>query len=375
MANTKLRCIFFFAVSYLLSDGFVGGRRLGTIESKELFKHKGTVKTIEGKDGEVIDCVDIYQQPAFNHPLLKNHSIQMESSSSIPNVTNGKLYNAELHQGWHENGKCPEGTIPIRHAREDDHFAPRIPRQNYDSTGHEYAIAYTNDGHFYGVHSSHNVWSPVTNFADFSLSQVWISSGPTEEVNTIEAGWQVTSLSKEPRFFIYWTSDGYKDTGCYNLECSGFVQTNNAFVIGSFLHPVSSYGATQFEIAITIYKSYGNWYLQLQDQVLGYWPRSLFTHLAIGASDLSWGGEIFDSGGQDGHTSTQMGSGHFPSEGNGKASFVRNLQYMDGGGKFKDAAVTPHATNPSCYDITMQNNVVYGTHFYFGGPGHSALCP
>jgi hypothetical protein len=40
MANTKLRCIFFLlAVSYVMSDRFVGG--------KELVKHKGTVKTIE----------------------------------------------------------------------------------------------------------------------------------------------------------------------------------------------------------------------------------------------------------------------------------------------------------------------------------------
>jgi hypothetical protein len=41
MANAKLRCIFFLlAVSYVMSDRFVGGR-------KELVKHKGTVKTIQ----------------------------------------------------------------------------------------------------------------------------------------------------------------------------------------------------------------------------------------------------------------------------------------------------------------------------------------
>lgn len=27
-------------------------------------------------------------------------------------------------------------------------------------------------------------------------------------------------------------ADAYKDTGCYNLECAGFVQTSNSWVIG-----------------------------------------------------------------------------------------------------------------------------------------------
>ncbi|KAJ0513884.1 putative neprosin activation peptide [Helianthus annuus] len=29
------------------------------------------------KDGDIVDCVDIYKQPAFDHPLLKNHTIQV----------------------------------------------------------------------------------------------------------------------------------------------------------------------------------------------------------------------------------------------------------------------------------------------------------
>lgn len=33
--------------------------------------------------GEVINCVDIYKQPALNHPLLKNHTIQVSSYSPI----------------------------------------------------------------------------------------------------------------------------------------------------------------------------------------------------------------------------------------------------------------------------------------------------
>jgi len=37
----------------------------------------GFCEFIQGEDGDIIDCVDIYQQPAFDHPLLKNHTIQV----------------------------------------------------------------------------------------------------------------------------------------------------------------------------------------------------------------------------------------------------------------------------------------------------------
>ena len=51
-------------------------------------------------------------------------------------------------------------------------------------------------------------------------------------------------------------SDGYKNTGCYNLECPGFVQTNSQFALGSILTPVSSYNGPQVNIVITIHKVY-----------------------------------------------------------------------------------------------------------------------
>jgi hypothetical protein len=68
--------------------------------------------------------------------------------SFIPNVTNGEFYDAELVQDLVENEECPEGTIPIRHAREDEYYAKRgiLPdahqkklniRLNYDTSGHE----------------------------------------------------------------------------------------------------------------------------------------------------------------------------------------------------------------------------------------------
>ncbi|KAL0545529.1 hypothetical protein IC582_015415 [Cucumis melo] len=47
------------------------------IENKLKLLNKPSIKTIYSEDGDVIGCVDIYKQPAFDHPLLKNHTIQV----------------------------------------------------------------------------------------------------------------------------------------------------------------------------------------------------------------------------------------------------------------------------------------------------------
>jgi hypothetical protein len=87
-----------------------------------------------------------------------------------------------------------------------------------------------------------------------------------------------------PRFFTYWTvsslffitttsskkkcttwptnsnpqvpmqNDAYQETGCYNLFCSGFVQTSNRIAVGAAISPISSYNGRQFDVTILIWK-------------------------------------------------------------------------------------------------------------------------
>lgn len=86
---------------------------------------------------------------------------------------------------------------------------------------------------------------------------------------------------KNPRFFTYWTvsivyslfllnirtiitsadifsiqsqTDAYQATGCYNLLCSGFVQTNNRVAIGAAISPKSYYNGRQFDIGLMVWK-------------------------------------------------------------------------------------------------------------------------
>ncbi|TYJ07402.1 hypothetical protein E1A91_A11G000700v1 [Gossypium mustelinum] len=204
-------------------------------------------------DGDIIDCVLSHLQPAFDHPVLRG---QKPSDPPARPKRSGE--------------SCPEGTVPIRRTTEKDVLKASSVRRygrtrrghlRRDSTGsgHEHAVVFLNGDQYYGAKASLKVWAPhVTNEYEFSLSQIWIISGSFgNDLNTIEAGWQVRPElygDNYPRFFTYWTTDAYRATGCYNLLCSGFVQTTNKIAIGAAISPISSYDGRQFDIDIMVWK-------------------------------------------------------------------------------------------------------------------------
>lgn len=53
------------------------------------------------------------------------------------------------------------------------------------------------DGEYFGAQAAFNVWRPyVESQSEFSLSQMWLASGTYgNDLNTIEAGWHVSSYS------------------------------------------------------------------------------------------------------------------------------------------------------------------------------------
>ncbi|MED6160914.1 hypothetical protein PIB30_055754 [Stylosanthes scabra] len=315
----------------------------------------------------------------------------------------------EEWQMWHLNGtQCPKGTVPIRRSRVNDvlrakylyHYGkkqPRFPfsglhRRRTDApdvisgNGHEHAIAYTGSSEeIYGAKASINVWDPsIQAMNEFSLSQIWVLSGSFDgpDLNSIEAGWQVSPElygDNRPRLFTYWTSDSYQETGCYNLLCSGFIQTNSKIAIGAAISPVSSFAASQYDITILIWKDprVGNWWMSFGDNILvGYWPAELFTHLAGHATMVEWGGEVVNMRTNGQHTTTQMGSGHFAGEGFGKSSYFRNLQIVDMDNSLMNVqGISTLAENTNCYDIKSSYSNEWGTYFYYGGPGNNPQCP
>lgn len=57
----------------------------------------------------------------------------------------------------------------------------------------QHSVGYVTGDEYYGAQASINVWVPqLESQYEFSLSQIWIISGSFgEDLNTIEAGWQV----------------------------------------------------------------------------------------------------------------------------------------------------------------------------------------
>ncbi|KAE9613361.1 putative neprosin [Lupinus albus] len=356
--------------------------------------NKPAIKTIQSPDGDIIDCVVSHLQPAFDHPHLKGHRPLNPPEKPKDHRQMEEL--SENFQLWSLSGEsCPEGTIPIRRTTEQDmlrassvsRFGRKIRRpvkRDTNSNGHEHAVGYVSGEKYYGAKASINVWAPrVANQYEFSLSQMWVISGSFgDDLNTIEAGWQVSPElygDSYPRFFTYWTSDAYQATGCYNLLCSGFVQTNNRIAIGAAISPTSTYAAGQFDITLLIWKDpkHGNWWLEFGSGILvGYWPSFLFTHLRNHASMVQFGGEIVNSRQTGSHTSTQMGSGHFAGEGFGKASYFRNIQVVDWDNNLIPLSnLRVLADHSNCYDIQGGINNVWGNYFYYGGPGRNVRCP
>lgn len=76
------------------------------------------------------------------------------------------------------------------------------------------------------------------------------------------------------------------------------------------------------------------------------------------------------------HTSTQMGSGHFPEEGFGRASYFKGVQVVDSSNNLgaPRGGLGTFTEQSSCYDVQSGSNADWGTYFYYGGPGRSSSC-
>ncbi|CAH2038348.1 unnamed protein product [Thlaspi arvense] len=343
-----------------------------------LFTYSGAtpILTIQSPDGDSIDCLDRMDQPSLQNPLLKNHVIQ-ETPSHMVKTEEGFGW-----QVWHSGGTaCPRGTIPVRrfetnvsHSKNNPDAADRATR------GHQYAIAQMQNQSFYGTKATLNVWSPVVESPDdFSLAQIWLVSGhyQTNDINTVEAGWQVFPNryhDRQSRLFTYWTRDAYVRTGCYSTHCVGFVHVSSTIALEAAIAPTSTFGGDQFDITLQIWKD-GSIFGEL---VVGYGREYradwilVFTTLSDHATTIQWGGEVLYRNTSGMNTTTQMGSGRFPDEGFRKAAYFCNIQIAQENRTFlplQDFNFTMGDTQRDSYTIKKAHNQACGTHFYYGGPG------
>ncbi|WVZ20127.1 hypothetical protein V8G54_007449 [Vigna mungo] len=408
MKETKAT-IMFLCVFFALCIRFnVQAKPLSTVETEIEAKlkqlNKPAVKTIKSEDGDIIDCVNIYDQPAFDHPALKNHTIkvmpdymlQLENSSTVEEDSESQIF-----QTWQKSGSCPQGTIPIRRIlKEDllkaaslDSFGQKFPQHFDNSTGQEdgyvtptrsSAFLLTLGFNYIGAQADINVWNPkVAQTNEFTTAQIWLKNSNDSYFSSVESGWTVNPKlygDRATRFFAYWTRDSYRSTGCFDLTCSGFVQTGQV-ALGASIGPISSPYREQYEINVGMFlePNSGNWYLKVKNNIaVGYWPAEIVGLLRHSATSVEWGGQVSSTNirKKKPHTTTQMGSGEFANGRYRQACFMRNIKIMDYSLQLKyPRDVTTVSQEPYCYNTL--NDVRPGVEpmFYFGGPGRGlAYC-
>ncbi|KAF5207739.1 putative Carboxyl-terminal peptidase, partial [Thalictrum thalictroides] len=165
---------------------------------------------------------------------------------------------------------------------------------------------------------------------------------------------------------------GSNNTGCYNTNCPGFVQTNSHISLDNTIWPLSTYGGEQREIFFSIFQhnETHDWWLVIAGNIVGYWPASLFDSLAVNASLVVWGGAthspVYEL------DKPQMGSGHFADEGYGRACYFRSIEVVEE--KVHNQFTQPislsvSADKSECYNVHGKAVIGSGYSFLFGGPG------
>ncbi|XVF10577.1 hypothetical protein REPUB_Repub07fG0194600 [Reevesia pubescens] len=343
------------------------------LEKQVKILNKPFVKSIKTDEGDIFDCVEIYEQPAFDHPLLKNHKIQMEPTSPKGLKSANSLPAKSVEIG----GCCPSGTVPIKRTSKEDlirakMFMKSIQPTTAASPGYHNALRLLQTGeNFTGAGAMFNTQNPSVSSTQFSEAFVRVQSGSQNQIDNIQIGWMVNPALQGDNYTRIFASWSAQKKGCYNLLCPGFVQVNQAIPLGVILHNVSVYGGQQFDFGYFISRDQdtGHWWLFLgedYDQKIGYWPDSLFTSLSNSATQITWGGGAFSSNNEG---NPPMGSGHFPEEGMNKAAYIRDIQIEEYGhsGYPMPTVLQYIADDPKCYNIGPMAGDVNG--FFYGGPG------
>ena len=393
------------ASGFVSYDAFLGGvaaanyqasaasGRLGAVASAQAFNEMRSyvLQMYNGvqvghsyvADGNYFDCVDVKTQPSVQ-------ALGLKTLATPPATVDGHAVagGAAARQGTKGNDaygnatSCGAGTIPMqrislerltRFATLHDFLAKR-PGQAGSGTvapaanAHRYAVGYQYANN-HGGNSWLNLWNPS---GEFSLSQQWYVGGSGAGTQTVEGGWvhYPAKFGSQSVLFIFFTPNNYA-SGCYNLDCTGFVQTSSAFTLGGAWNNYSTFGGTQWGFSEQWQYFQGNWWLYIQGTAIGYYPGSIYGSgpLSSGSSNLSeFGGETYTGG----TSQPQMGSGMFANAGFGYAAFQNTVFYISTAQGGVWSSLSQIVTHPNCYTFQYHPSTEgssWGTYFYYGGPG------
>ena len=356
------------------------------------------------EDSDYFDCVPVAQQPSVR--LLGITQVEpppaelppgLDSADQAQPAPDGDA--SAAYDSFGNSLVCEQNTVPMRRLTLDEltHYATL---GDFLGRGHEpaqqgegslppaagdrrYATKFQHVDNF-GAVSEISLWDPplASQNVEFSLAQQWISGGTGDSLQTIEGGWtkapRLFEKSQHSVLFIYFTSKNYeKGSGCYNLECPGFVQEDKSWKLAGDFPKYSVSGGEQHWFSMEWYFTKGkNWWLLLKRddenvwKWVGYYPAKTFNdgQMSKNADEIEFGGEVYP--GSD--TWPFMGSGAYPEAGWTKAAYQSNIKYTDTERKAQAATLAVNKQSANCYKVgtpAVQNANKWGTYFFFGGPG------
>uniref|UniRef100_A0ACD5ZJV5 Uncharacterized protein n=1 Tax=Avena sativa TaxID=4498 RepID=A0ACD5ZJV5_AVESA len=242
------------------------------------------------------------------------------------------------------------------------------------------AMYHTKPGTYYsyGTQAKIGIWgSPNQRHLQESGTSILVTSDELLNFSAIEAGFHVyPNLYNDSNvhFFVHWTKDNYKSTGCVNLICKGFVPASGAVLVpGQAVSPTSTYGGEQryVSLRLNMHPKSGDWLLYRNDNVdkpalLGHFPNDLIPKLSVSAPLVAWCGFTSYPYGEPG---PPMGSGHFPDEDETKGSTIEYIKIFDKTGYAREPLiindVTPVLDKSDCYRVS---DMYYRFVFFYGGP-------
>ncbi|KAM3321809.1 hypothetical protein P3S67_002960 [Capsicum chacoense] len=368
-------------VLYLLLsyDGVQGETKLSKLEELALGKqlkqlNKPAVKTIKAEWGDTYDCLDFYKQPAFDHPLLKNHKFHPKMKPTLSTMkqilSNSTI---DISRTWLDTDGCPSGTVPIKRVTKDD-----LIRQKRMPPPEDRAIIKTPDNRsnkFSGAGMVASLWNPGVEGAQTSACRLKIQKGK----DSVQAGWRVDPTlygDTKTRFFIH-LQVGNKH--CYNTLCRGFIVTNNKLVLDRAFPDVAHRGGyANWELTMSIERdAKGGWWLLVGERMeVGFWPRRIFSTLAKNfAENIEWGGSAYSPLGAP---YAPMGSGYIPKTPDPMLNaYCRALTILNDKGETINAKNTPiFLDSPVSYQVIDKpgwGHEKFPHYMFYGGPSTDTL--
>ncbi|CAN1263625.1 hypothetical protein LINPERPRIM_LOCUS11674, partial [Linum perenne] len=278
------------------------------------------------KYGDWYDCVDFYEQPAFDHPLLRDHKYEYKMSPSIDLMSESDTV---LFDIWLNKKGCPTNTVPIKRVTKEEliqiNKITEVAHTTNENPGVQVAVAKL-ASKLYGGGTTASIYHPTVQNNQYSSSRLKVENG----LDSIAVGWTVNPTlypDNETHLFVYTAT---KDSQCYNTYCPGFIRMSSVVPpdLKLKLYPIT--GVSFYEIPMFVFKTNktGDWYFNVGSRnfTVGTWPQRIFTGLADSISNIEWGGEVYSP---PGTTPPPMGSGHLPGDNIFYDSFCSSIRIVN----------------------------------------------